>query len=78
MDTNSKQVPSSTALPDVCSSVLCPFFFLKKKASLTSCSHLSIVSQEESSMVWNSAALKHMLKGQFTEEDAFLPAYIRK
>lgn len=72
MDTNSK--PSSTAPPEVCSSVLCPFF----KTSLTSCSHLSIVSQEESSMVWNSAALKHMLKGQFTEEDAFLPAYSRK
>lgn len=53
----------------------CVLFF---KTSLTSCSHLSIVSQEESSMVWNSAALKHMLKGQFTEEDAFLPAYSRK
>lgn len=75
MDTNSKQVPSCIALPEVCLSVLCPFL---KKTSLTSCSHLSIVSQEESSMVWNSAALKHMLKGQFTEEDAFLPAYSRK
>lgn len=74
MDTNSKQAPSNAALPEVSSSVLCPFF----KTSLTSCSHLSIVSQEESSMVWNSAALKHMLKGQFTEEDAFLPAYSRK
>lgn len=29
MDTNSKQVPSSWALPEVCLSVLCPFF--KKK-----------------------------------------------
>lgn len=74
MDTNSKQAPSNAALPEVSSSVLCPFL----KTSLTSCSHLSIVSQEESSMVWNSAALKHMLKGQFTEEDAFLPAYSRK
>lgn len=48
------------------------------KTSLTSSSHLSVVSQEESSVVRRSAAVKLMLKEQFTEEDAFLPAYSRK
>lgn len=62
-----QQVASWTPLP-------VPLF----KVSLSFSSHLSIVAQEESSIVWSSAAVKYMLKEQFTEEDAFLPAYSRK
>lgn len=76
MNANSKQVPSSTALPEVCPSVLCVLFFLKNKPDLLFTLIHCITGRELYGLEFSCTeayAERTIYRG-----GCFLPAYSRK